>query len=67
MPDEYLTLNEAAEELGISRVTLWRRSQKGQVDLYQSEQDQRIRLVKRSDIERMKQPVKIDPAKKAAA
>ena len=67
MPNEYLTLNEAAEELGVSRVTLWRRAQKGQVDLYQSEQDQRIRLVKRSDIERMKQPVKIDPSKKAAA
>jgi excisionase family DNA binding protein len=67
MPGEYMTLNEAAEELGVSRVTIWRRIQKGQLEVYQSEQDQRMRLVKRSDIERMKQPIRIDPTKKAAA
>ena len=67
MPEEFLTLNQAAEELGVSRVTLWRRVQKGQITLYQSDQDQRLRLVKREDIERMKRPVVIDPAKKEAA
>lgn len=67
MPGEFLTLNQAAEELGVNRVTLWRRVQKGQIRLYQSDQDQRVRLVKREDIERMKQPVMVDPAKKEAA
>ena len=67
MPGEFLTLNQAAEELGVSRVTLWRRVQKGQIALYQSDQDQRVRLVKREDIERMKRPVVIDPAKKETA
>ncbi len=67
MSEEFLTLNQAAEELGVNRVTLWRRVQKGQITLYQSDQDQRVRLVKREDIERMKRPVMIDPAKKEAA
>ena len=59
MPEEFLTLNQAAEELGVSRVTLWRRAQKGQIKLYQSEQDQRVRLMKREDVDRMKRPVMV--------
>lgn len=56
MEKEYLTLEEAAELMQISRATLWRRLRDDAVQTYQSAQDRRIRLVRRADIEEMMQP-----------
>jgi len=56
MPGEYLTLNEAAELMNVSRATLWRRMRQGELQTYQSAQDRRVRLVKRSEVEELMRP-----------
>lgn len=67
MRDEFMTLNEAAEALGVSRATIWRRIQKGEIVAFQSQQDRRQRLVRRKDIEAMMRPVEVEPGKELAA
>jgi excisionase family DNA binding protein len=67
MQDEFMTLKEAAEALGVSRATLWRRIQNGELVSYQSQQDRRQRLVRREEIEALLRPVEIDPGKELAA
>ncbi len=67
MRDEFMTLHEAAEALGVSRATIWRRVQKGEIIAFQSHQDRRQRLVRREDIEAMMRPVEVDPGKELAA
>jgi excisionase family DNA binding protein len=64
---EFMTLNEAAELLGVSRPTLWRRIVQSEIPVFQSPQDRRHRLVKREDIERMLMPVELVPGKELAA
>jgi excisionase family DNA binding protein len=56
MVKEYLTLDEAAELMRISRATLWRRMREDGIQTYQSVQDRRIRLVRHADIEEMMKP-----------
>ena len=56
MEKEYLTLNEAAELIGISRATLWRRMRNGELQTYQAAQDRRVRLVKRSEVLELMEP-----------
>jgi hypothetical protein len=56
MPGEYMTLGEAADFLEISRATLWRRIREEGIEIYQSAQDKRVRLVRRSNVEEMTQP-----------
>ncbi len=62
-----MTLNEAAEALSVSRATLWRRIQAGDIVAFQSQQDRRQKLVKRKDIEELLRPVVIAPGKELAA
>lgn len=56
MAEEYLTLAQAAEFVSVSRATLWRRLREEGIQTYQSQQDRRVRLVKRTDLEGMLQP-----------
>ena len=56
MTNDFLTLPEAAELVGVSRATMWRRLKQDEIQTYQSQQDRRVRLVKRSDIEDLLQP-----------
>jgi excisionase family DNA binding protein len=67
MHGEYMTLGEAAETLGISRTTLWRRIQAGEITAFQSRQNRREKLVRRADIEELMKPMAIDPGKELAA
>lgn len=67
MEDEFLTLKEAAETLGVSRATIWRRIDRGELVAFQSQQDRRERLVRRKDIEAMMRPIAIDQGKELAA
>jgi excisionase family DNA binding protein len=55
-PEEYITTQEAARLLGVGRVTFWRRVKAGLVPTYRSQKDQRVRLIKRSDVEAMLVP-----------
>jgi excisionase family DNA binding protein len=53
---EFVTMQEAARLLGVSRQTLWRRVRDGVLPVYWSEQNRRVRLVKRADVERLATP-----------
>lgn len=68
--DEYLTLQEAAELIGVSRFKLWRLVRDGKLVAHLSERDRRERLVRRGDVEELVKPRPIDlgtDAKKAVA
>ncbi len=56
MHDEFMTIKEAAEVLGVSRVTIYRRVKAGELEAYQSRADRRERLVRRADIEALLRP-----------
>lgn len=57
MQDEYLTLTEAAERTGISRVTLWRMVKGGKLPVYASPRDRRAKLIKWAEMEELLRPV----------
>ena len=47
----YLTLGEAAEYTGVSRVTIWRMVKDGRLPAYQNPRDRRVKLVKREELD----------------
>ena len=63
MEDDFITINEAAEELGVTRTTIWRRIKNGTLEVFQSQADQRERLVRRADILALKRPISISQGK----
>ena len=65
--DEFLTVQEAAQLMGVSRFTVWRRIKDGQLQAYEAGVDRRVRLVKRADIEALMRPQPIEESKKEAA
>jgi excisionase family DNA binding protein len=67
--NEFMTLTAAAEALGVSRFKISRLIRDGELQAFVSPLDRRQRLVRRSDVEALKQqlvPVEIDPGKIAA-
>jgi len=68
MRDEgFLTLQEAAELAGVSRVKLWRMARAGELRTYVNPRDRRERLIRRDELEAALRPVPTDQAVKAAA
>lgn len=71
MDREYLTLGQAAEYSGVSRVTIWRMVKEGRLLAYQNPRDRRAKLVKRADLDAALRPVPLysttDGQGKAAA
>ena len=65
--DDYLTVQEAAELMSVSRFTIWRRIRAGDLTAYQSGVDRRVRLVKRSDVEALMRPQAVDDREGKAA
>jgi excisionase family DNA binding protein len=66
---DFMTLTAAAEALGVSRFKISRLIRDGELQAFVSPLDRRQRLVRRSDVEALKQqlvPVEIDPGKIAA-
>ena len=64
-----MTLTEAAEALGVSRFKVSRLVRDGLLQAFVSPLDRRQRLVRRGDVEELKQavvPVEEDPGKVAA-
>ena len=58
MEEGYLTLGEAAEYSGVSRVTIWRMVKDGRLPAYQNPRDWRVKLVKRAELD---EALKITP------
>ncbi len=69
MSGEFLTIQEAADEMKISRVKIWRWIRDGKLVAHQSGRDLREKLVRREDVEALlaPTPIPIERAKKAAA
>jgi excisionase family DNA binding protein len=66
---EFMTLTAAAEALGVSRFKVSRLIRDGELQAFVSPLDRRQRLVRRSDVEALKQqfvPVEIETGKIAA-
>lgn len=56
MPEQFMSLREAREYLGISRQKIWRLVKDKELPFYLDPLDKRKRLVKRVDVERLKRP-----------
>ncbi len=69
MGDEFVTMREAQDILGVSKFTIWRLVKDGKLTAYQSDIDRRQKLIRRDDLERIKRPkpLVVEEAKKAAA
>ncbi|MDP9470818.1 MAG: helix-turn-helix domain-containing protein [Chloroflexota bacterium] len=69
MPGDFLTIQEAADEMKISRVKIWRWIRDGKLVAHQSGRDLREKLVRREDVEGLlaPTPIPVEQTKKAAA
>jgi predicted site-specific integrase-resolvase len=55
-PDGFLTLAQARERLGISRMKAWAWAKEGVLPVYEDPRDKRVKLVRVEDVERLAQP-----------
>jgi excisionase family DNA binding protein len=55
MPDDYITVTEARELLGVSKVKIARMIRDGELVTVPDKRDARVKLVKRSDVEKIMQ------------
>ncbi len=70
MVSDYVSMREAQEILGVSNFTIWQMVKDGRLPAYQSETDRRKKLIRRADLDALREPrpiTSIDGAKKAAA
>jgi len=67
--NEFLDVEQAAELLGVTRFTISRLIRTGELTTYVSPLNRRKKLLRRDDVEALRQPVLIDPegTKKAVA
>ena len=55
-PGEYVTLQEAAEILGVSRFRMARLAADEELPVFTRPADRRVKLFKRGDVERLREP-----------
>jgi excisionase family DNA binding protein len=67
--NEFLDVEQAAELLGVTRFTISRLIRAGELTTYVSPLNRRKKLLRREDVEALRQPVPVEPegTKKAAA
>jgi len=66
MGQDFLSVDEAAAEVGVSRATLYKWIKRNEIGTFRILGDRRT-LMRRADVDRLKEPVPIGEAKKAAA
>ena len=66
-PEGFKTMAQAAEQLGVSLVTVRKLVQRSGVDVYQDPRDTRAKLLKTEDVERLSKPVLIKRTEGKAA
>ena len=66
--DDFVTIQEAAQLVGVSRWTIWRLVKDGRLQTYESEINRRVKLIQRADIEALScpRPVEAEEGKAAA-
>ncbi len=65
--DDFVTMQQAAALMGVSRWTLWRLVKEGRLPSYESEINRRVKLVKRADLAVLMAPKRIDANEGKAA
>ena len=65
--DEYVTMTEAQEILGVSRFKIWQLVKEGRLQTFRSELDRRQKLIRRADLEALRRPRPTPEEGKAAA
>jgi len=65
--DDFVTMQQAADLMGVSRWTLWRLVKEGRLPSYQSELNRRVKLVRRADLAALMTPKRIDANEGKAA
>ena len=66
MGQDYLSVDEAAAEVGVSRATLYKWIRRNEIGTFRIVGDRRT-LIRRTDVEKLKEPIPIGEAKKFAA
>lgn len=66
MSNGYLSVDEAAAELGVSRATVYKWIKRQEIGTFRIVGDRRT-LLRRADVEKLKEPVPMSEAKKSAA
>jgi len=66
-PDGYRTMAQAAQQIGVSLVTLRKLMQRREVEIFQDPRDARAKLLRSEDVDLLGQPIPLGRAKKAAA
>ena len=66
MDAEFVTMREAQEELGVSNYTIWRMVREGELTAYQSLLDRRRKMIRRADLDKLRELRPIDRRTKAA-
>ena len=56
MSEEYITMSEAQILLNVSRTKMWKLVKDSVLDVYDNPLDKRNKLVKRVDVEKLKNP-----------
>lgn len=56
MDPEYETLTEARKRLGVTRQTIWRLTQSGELPTFESALNRRVKLVRIDDVEKLRTP-----------
>ncbi len=67
MDDEFVTMREAQEILGVSRFKIWQLVKEGKLETFRSELDRREKLIRRSDLDALRRPQPAAEQGKAAA
>ncbi len=67
MSEEFVTMREAQEILGVSNFTIWQMVKDGRLPTFRSEVDRRKKLIRRSDLGAMQAPKPIDLTERAEA
>lgn len=66
MSDGYLSVDEAAAEVGVSRATLYKWIKRQEIGTFRIVGDRRT-LLRRVDVEKLKEPVPMGEVKKSVA
>jgi excisionase family DNA binding protein len=61
----YISVDEAADEIGVSRATFWKWIKRYEVPTFRFMGERRT-FVRREDVAKLKEPIPVDPSKKCA-